>query len=189
MTQATHDEQQKEADSEDDAKDGAVSEQADGPSADQNLSDLAQALEEEKKKYLYLYADFENYKKRSIRERSETMKFGWEGVARDLLTIADDLERALLNAPEDLDKNFRKGVEMVFQEFLTALKKKGVEVVESLNVDFNPNVHEAVGQAPSDDVESGKVMAEQRKGYTLHGRLLRPSQVIVSMGKSNKENK
>src|SRR3954469_1881650 len=91
------------------------------------LESLQSQLREKESKYLYLYAEFENYKKRAIKERSDAMKFGWEGVARDLLQVADNLERGLAHAPATTDKNLLEGLNMTLNQFRTAMQKQGVQ--------------------------------------------------------------
>lgn len=153
-----------------------------GADAPQNQIELMQnELKEKEAKYLYLYAEFENYKKRVFKERSDLVKFGWESVARDLLQVGDNLERALQHAPASTDQNLLKGLQMVHNQFLSTLERQGVQVIPSIGVAFDPNLHEAVGQAPSEDAsEAGKIVKEEMKGFTLHGRLLRPARVLVS---------
>lgn len=143
--------------------------------------DLEAQTKEKENKYVYLYADFDNFKKRSIKERSDLIKFGWESVARDLLQTVDNLERALEHVPPGMDKNFISGIQMVLGELKTTLQKQGIERVESVGKDFDPNLHEAVGQEKS-ELPSGKIVREFAGGYTLHGRLLRPARVTISQG-------
>lgn len=139
-------------------------------------------LKEKENKYLYLYADFENYKKRSIKERQESVKFGWENVARDLLQVVDNLERALSFTPEGTDKNLVMGLQMVLTQFKNSLTSNGVAEVPCLGQAFDPNLHEGVGQEASDE-SAGTIVKEHLKGYTLHGRLLRPARVTISSGR------
>jgi molecular chaperone GrpE len=147
----------------------------------------AQAKEKESK-YVYLYAEFDNFKKRAIKERSDLIKFGWEPVARDLLQNLDDLERALSHIPPTVDKNLALGLQMVANQYKSTLQKQGVQPVESLQKEFDPNFHEAVGQEESDAPEN-TIIHEHTRGYTLHGRLLRPSQVTVSAGRPQANGK
>jgi molecular chaperone GrpE len=147
----------------------------------QKLEQLENQVREKEQKYLYLYAEFENFKKRTLKERSDLIKFGWEPVARDLLQVADNLERALAHTPENTDKNLVQGLNMVLNLFRATMEKQGVQVVQSLGQGFDPNLHEAVGQVPSDK-PSGTIVEENQKGYTLHGRLLRPARVVISQG-------
>lgn len=141
----------------------------------------AARLKEAENRYLYLYAEFENFKKRVIKERADLLKFGWENQARELLPIVDNLERAIQHAPKDLDTQFLQGVQMVLNEFRNALKKQGVELIETQNKPFDLNLHEAVGQEAS-SLPNGSVIREVQTGYTLHGRLLRPARVVISTG-------
>jgi len=143
---------------------------------------LEAALKEEKNKYLYLYAEFDNYKKRAVKERSDLMKFGWENIARDILGVVDNLDRAIEFMPPSVDTNFKAGIEMTASQFRTTLEKQGVAVISSDGVVFNPELHEAMGQEPS-DAPSGTITKTLVKGYTLNGRLLRPAKVVLSAGK------
>ncbi len=154
------------------------------PSAEvKKIQDLEAQVKEKENKYLYLYADFENYKKRAIKERSDLVKFGWENVARELLNVADNLERALAHVPAGTDKNLADGLQMILSQFWSTMQKQGIQTIESVGKPFNPEFHEAVGQEPSDQ-PTGTITQDHQRGYLLHGRLLRPSQVVVSMGKA-----
>jgi molecular chaperone GrpE len=153
---------------------------------EKKIEELESALKEERNKYLYLYADFENFKKRAVKERSDAMKFGWERVAGEILGVVDNLERAVAHMPKEVDANLRTGIEMTITQFRSVLEKQGVVLVPSDGQPFNPELHEAMGQEPSDQ-PSGNVTQTLVKGYTLHGRLLRPAKVVVSSGKPNGE--
>ncbi len=142
---------------------------------------LMEKLAHSEEKYKYLYADFENYKKRAIKERQDAMKFGWENVAGDLLQVIDNLDRALQYAKPDTDANLLSGLKMVAQQFITTLGKQGVAVIPAIDHPFNPELHEASGEMPSDKPK-GIITQELQKGYTLHGRLLRASRVMLSSG-------
>lgn len=147
------------------------------------IQDLEAQVKEKENKYLYLYAEFENFKRRSIRERSDLLKFGWESLACDLLQVVDNLERAIEHVPPQTDKNLVEGLKMVLHQLNGILQKQGVETIESLKKSFDPNLHEAVG-AEKSDLPSGTIVKEHTRGYTLHGRLLRPARVLVSEGNS-----
>jgi molecular chaperone GrpE len=144
-------------------------------------SELQTKLKEAEQKYVYLYAEFENFKKRSAKERQDVVKFGWENVASELLGVLDNLNRALQFAKPDTDANLLSGLKMVAQQFATALEKQGVQTIATENQMFNPELHEGVGQLPSEK-PAGTIVQEVQKGYTLHGRLLRASRVLVSTG-------
>ena len=158
-----------------------AAESAPADSVEAKIQELEAAAKEKENKYLYLYADFENFKKRAMKERSDLMKFGWESVGRELLTVLDNINRALQHAPASTEKNFLSGLQMVQQQFKDALSKHGVQKIDVEKKVFDPNLHEAVGQIPS-DLPSGTVVNEETSGYTLHGRLLRPARVIISSG-------
>lgn len=142
---------------------------------------LTEKLTAAEDKYKYLYADFENFKKRAIKERQDAMKFGWENVAGDLLQVIDNLDRALQYAKPETDPNLISGLKMVSQQFITALGKQGVAEIPSVGQAFNPELHEASGQVPNEK-PAGTIIQDLQKGYTLHGRLLRASRVMVSSG-------
>lgn len=172
-------------------KDGAKNGSADGAmlEAEAKIAELEGTLAatdakltEEKNKYLYLYAEFDNFKKRAIKERSDLMKFGWENIARDLLGVIDNLERAVAHMPKDIDANLRTGIEMTVSQFRSTLERQGVLPITSDGSVFNPDLHEAMGQEPS-ELPQGTITQTLVKGYTLHGRLLRPARVVVSSGK------
>lgn len=145
-----------------------------------------QQLAEAEKKYLYLYAEFDTFKKRAFKERQEALKFGWEPVARNLLEVLDNLERAFEAASQDKAVDLLKGLELVIRDFRTTLARGGVEAIDVLHKPFDPHTAEAVGQMDSEQ-PSGVVCSVISKGYTFHGRLLRPARVNVSNG-NKKQN-
>lgn len=144
-----------------------------------------QELKEKADRYLYLYAEFETFKKRVVKERSEWLKFGWEPLARELLQCVDNLERALQHAPAELPPAFLEGVRQTLSHFLASLAKQGVQPIPTVGQPFNVEWHEALSQVPS-ELPAGQIVQEFQKGYTLHGRLLRPAQVQLSMGPTEK---
>jgi molecular chaperone GrpE len=145
------------------------------------VAELEAELKEKEARYVYLYAEFENFKKRAQKERGDLLKFGWENVARDLLQVVDNLERAVEHAPASTDRSLTDGLLMIISQFKNTMQKQGVETIESLDKPFDPNFHEAVSQEASDKPE-GVIVKEHGKGYSLHGRLLRPARVVVSSG-------
>ena len=140
------------------------------------IEELKKQVQEKENKYLYLYADFENFKKRARLEKDEVRKFGWESFAREILGVLDNLERALEHHPDP-------GVEMTAKLFKSTLEKYGVQTIPSVGQKFDPNLHEALGEQPSDK-EAGTILKEETRGYTMHGRLLRAPKVWISSGKS-----
>jgi molecular chaperone GrpE len=156
----------------------------------QKIQELETQVKEKEQKYVYLYADFDNYKKRMVKERSDLLKFGWESCARELLEVIDNLERALAHMPKSADsseakshKTLEDGLKMVLNQFRATLEKQGVQTIKTEVQAFDPNLHEAVGQEDSEHPQ-GHIVREETKGYMMHGRLLRPSRVIVSSGKT-----
>jgi molecular chaperone GrpE len=135
-------------------------------------------------KWIRLQAEFENYKKRIQKEKTDQMKFGNETILNALLPILDNLERAIEHGKDAKEAApLLSGVEITHRQFLNALEKFGVKTVPSAGEIFDPEKHEAVSQVAS-DLESNRVVAEVQKGYFFHERLLRPAKVIVSKSKS-----
>jgi molecular chaperone GrpE len=151
------------------------------PDYEKRIQELEAQVKEKESRYLYLYAEFENFKKRAVKERADLLKFGWESLAQELLQTIDNLERALAHTPANTDKNLIEGLNMVLNQFKSTLQKQGVQQIESLKKNFDPNLHEAIGQEKS-DLPAGTITQEHLRGYTLHGRLLRPARVVVSEG-------
>ena len=132
--------------------------------------------------YARVLADFDNYRKRALRDREELVKFATSEAVKDMLPTADNLALALSQA-KDKDDPFVKGVQLACDGFLAALKKHGAEPFDSLGETLDPNRHEAIATLPSETVEEGKISTEVKKGWMLNGRLLRAAQVVVSSGK------
>jgi len=130
---------------------------------------------------LRLSAEFENFKKRNRREMTEFKKFAAEVLIKDLLPVVDNLDRALETiSADEACKAINEGVSMTRDEMLKVFSKYGVQAIEALEKDFDPSFHQAVGQEENDEHPKNTVLKEYQKGYTIHGRLLRPSMVIVS---------
>jgi molecular chaperone GrpE len=128
---------------------------------------------------LRLGADYDNFRKRSMRQMDEARRFGAEKVIYDLLAAIDNLERALAHAEGD-ESPMVEGVRMVTKQFLDVLGMHGVQGFDSKGEVFDPERHEAMGQEPAGERAPGTVVEEMLKGYFLHDRLLRPAQVIVA---------
>ncbi len=147
-------------------------------------AELEAQIKDKEQKYVYLYAEFENFKKRVQKEREETLKYGWEPIARELLQVIDNLERAIQYSTKDTDSKLIEGLKMVLNHFNGLLERQGVNAVKTDASTFDPNIHDAVAEEPS-DIEAGKITQVHTKGYTLHGRLLRPARVVLSSGKNS----
>jgi molecular chaperone GrpE len=140
-------------------------------------------VEEQSEQLLRLQAEFENFRRRSLKEKQESLKFGHQNLVKDLLSTVDNLERALEHGSQNSGaevKGILDGVELVHREILGALAKHGVSEIEAEEKIFDPSVHEAMGQIPNRDVPANTVLQVLQKGYLIHDRMLRPSRVIVS---------
>lgn len=143
---------------------------------------VEELLEKAKQDYLYLAADFENFKKNSIKERSDLVKYGNERLLRELLEIVDNFERAIeSNASDDSDGGMKSGVEMIFKELMSLLHRFGVKEVECKGSAFDPNLHEALSSEPTEEVPAGHITQVFKKAYKFNDRLLRPAQVVVAI--------
>ena len=153
--------------------------------AEELLQEKIEKLEEEVKasedKYLRLYAEFENFKRRKNQEIETNNIYKSQKVITEILPSLDNLERALqVDSDNEEVKALRKGVEMVYEGILNVLKTEGVEEVETENVQFDPNIHHAVMQGEESDKESGVILDTFQKGYKLKDRVIRPAMVKVN---------
>ncbi len=144
--------------------------------------DVEALIQVEKDKYLRLFAEFENYKKRTSKERMELFKTAGQEIMTVLLPIIDDFERALSHINEDPEaEELRKGVELIYQKFLKTLEQKGLLRIEvKQGDDFDAEIHQAITQipAPSDDLK-GKIIDCVEKGYKLGDKIIRHPKVVV----------
>ena len=131
-------------------------------------------------RYLRTVADFENYRKRSDREKDDFRKYAMANLLRDLLPVLDNFDRSLDHAAEGDD--FHKGVLLIYKQLYDFLQRAGLKPIDDVNVRFNPNIHEAVIREENPEVPSQTVTAILQKGYFLHDRLLRPALVKVAVG-------
>ena len=157
---------------------------------EENLRDEIEQLRDEK---LRLLADMENLRKRSDRDRMDSIRYGNINYARDILSLGDNLSRALDAIPKDAEKtetitNLINGLRMVQREFTSILEKHGIKKIEALNQRLDHNFHQAMMEIESEEVEEGIVIQEIQSGYNMHDRLLRPSMVGVAK-KPNKDEK
>jgi molecular chaperone GrpE len=128
-------------------------------------------------------AEFDNYRKRTDRERLQLSEAAAADLLKDLLPLVDDLERALrADAESEATDAIRKGVELIHKQLLDTLRKRGVRPIEALGADFDPHYHMAVAHEPAGDRREGEVVEEFRRGYMLGDRLLRPAMVKVAQG-------
>ena len=136
-----------------------------------------------KDRYARAMADFDNFRKRTVRDREDLVKFAAKDVIKDVLATVDNLARALDGAKGRADDPFVKGVQLVYDGLLKTLADHGATPLDSVGEPFDTNYHEALTSLPSEDVEEGVVMNEVQRGWLLHGKPLRPAKVVVSKGK------
>jgi molecular chaperone GrpE len=124
-------------------------------------------------------AEFENARRRAERERSDYLQFAAMDLVRDILPVLDDFERAL--KVETSDREYAKGIELIYQRLYEALKKLGLEPIETEGRKFDPNVHQAVERVHTEDAKDQSVLGEFQRGYNFKGKLLRPAMVRVAV--------
>lgn len=148
---------------------------------DEKIQELEKLANDNEEKYLRLYAEFENYKRRIQNENQINKTYQAQGVLTDILPSIDNIERALqIEGDDESFKSLQKGVQMVHESLLRALKDNGLEEIEAEGQEFDPNLHQAVVQDDNPDFKSGEITQELQKGYKLKGRVLRPSMVKVN---------
>jgi molecular chaperone GrpE len=144
-----------------------------------------QKLQEQSEKYkndfLYLRAEFENYKRNAIKERSELIKYGGERFIRELLEVVDNFERALqTNVSAENIKTFKQGIEMTAQELKALLQRHSIHEIPSEGAPFDPSIHEALSSEATDAVAPGHVARVFKRPYKYHDKVIRPGQVVVA---------
>lgn len=147
----------------------------------QKLQDAEAKLEKEKKEYLFLMAEFDNFRKRTVKEKSDIIKNAAESVLKGLLPIVDDFERGLdASASMDDPASIRQGMELIYQKLIKFLASNGVKPIESNGKPFDSELHEAIAMVPvTDDSQKGIVIDTPTKGYTINDKVLRHAKVAV----------
>lgn len=145
---------------------------------DNEIDQLKKALEDEKEKYLRLDAEYYNYRTRSLKEKQDAYDNALIKAVTEILAVVDNFERAL--AAECTDANFKKGVEMIFTQYMSILEKLGVKEIEALGQTFDPNLHNAVSQVQDDELGENIVSAVFQKGYIMGTKVIRHSMVAVA---------
>ncbi len=159
------------------------------------IQDLKEQVASEKDRALRLSAEFENYKKRTQRETNDFKKFANESIFRQLLSVVDNLERAIVAAQEKSEESgLFEGVKLTHKDIIKLFETFNVKAVEAANEPFDPNFHQAVTQEENDEFPDNTVTTVLQKGYLLHDRLIRPAMVVVSkkakkITEENTENK
>lgn len=159
--------------------------EAEEPTAEEKLQkeldQTKEQLEKSKKEYMFLLAEFDNFRKRTLKEKSELIKNAAEGAMKDLLPVIDDFERAIqATADSDDVESIKEGIGLIYNKFIKYLEKNGVKAIESQDADFDTEFHEAVTTFPTDDEsKKGKVIDTVQKGYTMNDKVIRHSKVVV----------
>lgn len=147
----------------------------------QEMEKLKEQLEEQKDKYLRLSAEFDNYRKRTLKEKSELILNGGEKCINSILPIVDDLERALKNMDTVTDvASLKEGVQLIYNKFIAALSQNGVKIIETKDQPLNTDYHEAIAVIPApEETQKGKVLECVQTGYTLNDKVIRHAKVVV----------
>lgn len=149
-------------------------------SFNEGMEKLKSELDEQRDTVLRMSAEFQNYKRRMEKEKSDIYKFANEKMIMDLLPVMDNFERAMQMIGGEDNPKILDGLEMIKKGFNDMFAKNGIEAIETVNADFDPNMHQAVMVEACDGVEADKVIMELQKGYTLNGKVIRPAMVKVS---------
>ncbi|MFB5266136.1 nucleotide exchange factor GrpE [Paenibacillus enshidis] len=143
---------------------------------------LRAELEEQQQRLLRVQADYDNFRRRTQKEKEELAKYASMKLVTELVPVVDNFERALATAPQGAEaESFAKGVGMIFRQLEGVLTAEGVTAMESVGKPFNPEFHQAIMQVESEEYEEGIVVEEVQKGYMLKDKVLRPAMVKVSM--------
>jgi molecular chaperone GrpE len=158
-------------------------ETADQPEPSVDPAELQKQRDDYYDRLLRKTAEFDNYRKRTDRERIQLSEAAAANLIEELLPIVDDMERALkADAGSEATAAIRRGVELIHKQMIETLRKRGVKPIESLGADFDPHFHQAVSHEPADGRREGEVVEEFSRGYMLGDRLLRPAMVKVAKG-------
>lgn len=142
------------------------------------IEELTEQLAAEKDKYLRVAAEYDNFRRRSLKDKQDAAAKAQGDVIVEFLSVIDNFERAL--ATETADENYKKGIQMIFNQYAEILKKQGVEEIEALGKPFDPNMHNAVTQVSDENFGEDEVCQVFRKGYTLNGKVIRHAMVAVA---------
>ena len=156
-------------------EDAEADEEAEAQAEEKEANPEDEALNE---RYLRLMADFQNFKRRTEKEKSDIYAFANEKIIGELLNVIDNFERAMASGNEE--DNFYKGMEMILKQLLGVIEKAGASEIKALGEDFDPNFHNAIMMEDSTEYESGKVTGVLQKGYVLNNKVIRPAMVKVA---------
>ena len=153
--------------------------------AEEPIDELEQVklqLEESKKEYMFLMAEFDNFRKRTIKEKADIIRNATERAMKDLLPVVDDFERGLAAMAETTDAEaVKEGMDLIYNKFIKYLEQNGVKAIDSTGADFDTELHEAIAMIPAtDESQKGKVIDTVMKGYTINDKVIRHSKVAVA---------
>lgn len=170
-----------EYDTENDVNPEDTDTQGETDTLEKQLADTQVQLDKEKKEYLFLMAEFDNFRKRTLKEKSELIRNGAESAMKGILPIVDDFERGLDAIKDSTDAEaVKEGMVLIYNKFVKYLNQNGVKVMESTGVEFDPDHHEAIAMVPvEDEALKGKVIDTVLKGYMLNDKVLRHAKVAV----------
>ncbi|WP_264371410.1 nucleotide exchange factor GrpE [Virgibacillus necropolis] len=146
----------------------------------EEIEQLKKEKDENYQKMLRIQAEFDNFKKRTLRERETANKYKSQDIVNELLPAIDNFERALQVDVSEAGESFVEGISMVYRMLKDALKAQNIKEIETVGKEFDPNLHHAVMQVEDDEVESNTVVEEMQKGYILEDRVIRPAMVKVN---------
>ncbi len=176
MSEEVKDQEENTVDASSEATQGAYNKEVESkePTAEEKYNELND-------KYLRLYSEFDNYRKRTSKERLELFKTAGQDILTDLLPVMDDFERALQNMDKKADvKSVRKGVDLIYNKFKSTLENKGLKHFKSIEKEFDPEIHDAITKIPAPSSKlKGKVVDEVEKGYMLNEKVIRFAKVVV----------
>ena len=145
-----------------------------------SIESLEKEIENQKNKYLYLAAEFDNYKKRVVKEKNDLVHYTKENIYLELLNLIDDVERAITNTKDSNDINTLKDSNVViYNRFKNYLDRNNIKEIISLNAEFNPNLHEAITTIDSNEETKNKVVDVIQKGYIINDKVIRHTKVVV----------
>lgn len=168
---------EEDASAEEAAAEDATEEEA-GESLEAKIKTLEEAAAADKDKYLRLLAEYDNFRKRSIQEKLNAFSDATAKAALEVISVIDNFERAM--AADCTDENYKKGVEMIYGQFLEVIKKLGVEEIDALGKEFDPNLHNAVSQVEDESFGENTVSQVYQKGYKLGDKVIRCAMVVVA---------
>jgi molecular chaperone GrpE len=167
------------------AKEDKKEERPEKKTPEQLIQELEEKLKEQEDRYLRLVAEFDNFKKRNARQYEIITQSAKESLITQFLEVIDNLERAIGSTENSDLESFKKGTNLIYQQLSELLKKEGIEAIETVGKEFDPNLHEAMLQVESEKHPEGAIVDEMVKGYKLNDKVIRFSKVTVSKGAKN----